>query len=158
MINYRKPLHDKLITDFTALKHIDASSSLFANVKKIYLNLPTSTPACRIIQTAPAVEVLGNTSDIRSLGFQADIYELIEASASEAEAVIKIDRLSNIEDQVYAYLEELPNNLEHAITSIHVFELHPQPAIYNYVQAEQGIEVYLTIPFELKILITPQLL
>jgi len=158
MLNYRKPLHDKLIADFKLLNFTGTSTKCFANVKKHYFEIPATSPSCRIIPISPSVQIEGNTMDTRVLGFQIDVFELLEASASEEEAEKKIDRLSNIEDIILAYIQKLPNNLEYAVTGVHVYEMVAQAGFYSYEGMEQGIAVYLTIPVDLRIDITPQLL
>lgn len=154
----RKAIHDKLITDFSNLTHESSSNKLFADTKKYYFEIPTNTPSCRIIPISQGIEVVGNTTDNRAYRFQADIYELIESSATQAEAELKIDRLGNIEDSIVAYLEKIPDNLEHAITGIHVTSIDITNVFYNYEVNESGTVVYLSIAFDINVIITPQLL
>lgn len=157
-MNYRKAVLDKIITDLTALNHDGGSNDLFANVKKIYLEYPTSLPSAIVLNTGTAVEIIGNTSDNRVLDFEINVMELIENSSSQTEAELKIDRLGNIEDVVISYLEKLPNNLENDISGIHIVDLVINTAIYDYQNDERGIMLNLVIPFSVKIILVPQLL
>lgn len=148
-IDIRKPLHDQLITDFAALTHSNGTDALFATVEKIYIDYPTAVPACQILVSQPSVDVLGITSDNRRLGFSSIVYELIEQSTNQAAANSKIDRLSDIEDQIMAYLEQIPHPIERAVSNVHVANIVVNPSIYNYQETEKGIMIFQTINFEL---------
>jgi hypothetical protein len=155
---YTKLIHDKLITDFKALTFESSVNKIFVDVQKYFKDLPTNTPICRIIALNGNIQNDGNSTDTRTFSWQADVFELIEASASQSEADIKINRLENISDIVIAYLEKIPNSLEHAITNIHIVNTIPRNIVYSYELAEIGVAHYLTIIFDTEVLITPQLL
>ena len=152
----RKPLTDQLITDFTALKHSNDTDALFASVQKIYIKYPDALPACVIAPSSPSVEVAGLDFDQRILGFTAEVYELIEANddGDISEAVRKLDRLSDIEDQVYNYLEQIPNPVERAVSGVHVTNIDIAPGNYIDIFTERGLERFLQINFDLSITIS----
>lgn len=158
-MDYRKPIHDKLITDFTALTFDGTAINLFTEVKKLFVVEPEDLPVCRITSTGLRVEIDGNTHNTRLLGFVADTFDSIPLdNISQEDAEKRIDRLSNIEDSVLAYLSKLPNNIEHEVGTIHIYDMQVEQTSYQYQSGERGIEVMLSIPFTLKLSITPQLL
>lgn len=152
-VDIRRPLYNKLITDFTALKHLGGSLDCFAAVEKIFIDFPTQLPACEILLSTPSTQIQGNDWDSRILSFRSVVYELMEVNINTADAEMKIDRLSDIEDRIFDYLQKIPNNLEHAVTGVHVFEVMPLPSRYFYEQSEEGMKLYQTIDFDLKIII-----
>lgn len=156
-MDYRKPIHDKLITDFSALVFDGTAVNLFTAVQKVFVDEPEDLPVCRIIPVAMSVEVDGNTHDTRILSFSADVFDAMDLE-SLTNAENKIDRLSNIEDSVVAYLEKLPNNLENEVSGIHIYDIMIERLQYQYQTNERGLEVVLNIPFSLKLSITPQTL
>jgi len=147
MAEIRKTIHNKLITDFAALKHDNDTDFLFASVEKLLIDYPSAVPACFIEVSTPSVETQGNQYDTRILGFNAITYELIENNSNQADADRKVDRLSDIEDVVFAYLERLPNALAGLIPGFTIFDIRVQPSIYIYERSEQGLRLFQQIQF-----------
>lgn len=155
----RKPLLDKLITDFATFKHPGTTDNCFAEVVKIVVNeWPTSLPTCEVIMTDASVQVTGNDWNIQYYNFSSIVYELIETNASTAVANTKIDRLASIEDAINAYLQKIPNNLEHAVTNVHVVNIDVNPSRYVYEESPQGLRLAQRIDFSLEININVKLL
>ena len=144
MATLRKSIEDKLITDMTALKHDNNTDSCFAVTQALFVDFPTSLPACQVLPMSPSVEVSGLGYDSRVLGFDILVYELIETNADYAEAKRKLDRLMDIEDRILNYLEKIPNNIEY-VNGSHLYRLQIQPSSYSYESSENGLRVYLSI-------------
>jgi hypothetical protein len=154
----RKEIHNKLIMDFSALTFTSTTVTCFADVKKFYFDAPEVTPVARIVPSTLSIDVVGNTTEIRQYGYQVDVYELIEASTTQAEAELKIDRLSNIEDTIMTYLRKLPNNLEYDVAGVHIIDIGISESNYSYELGDTGIVINLGVPFTLSVNTTPQLL
>ncbi len=146
MATLRKSIEDKLITDMTALKHDNNTDSCFAITQALFVDFPTSLPACQVLPMNPSVEVSGLGYDSRVLGFDILVYELIETNADDTEAKRKLDRLMDIEDRILAYLEKIPNSIEY-VNGSHLYRLQVQPSSYSYESSENGLRVYLSIQF-----------
>lgn len=161
-IQIRKLIHDKLITDFTALKHVNGTDALFASVKKIFINLPASLPVCEIIPSAVNTSVMGLEFNEKAIGFTAITYEQInqETGVSEAdqqtEAERKITRLSDIEDIVVQYLEKIPDALRGNVGSADIIRIDIQPTSWDYAIGENGLRVYLSINFSIVMIDEPK--
>lgn len=146
-VRTRKPIQDKLITDFGLLKHVNGTDALFSEVKKFYLDFPTSLPCCQIVTSNPSVMTQGLDFDSRILTFTSIVYELIEVESDYTEIERKLDRLSDIEDQIFNYLQTIPNPIEHSVSGIHIYKLEVLPSNYSYEVVENGLRVYQTIDF-----------
>lgn len=151
MSQISKPLHDKLINDFTNLHH-DGDELCFGDVEKIFLDFPVSLPSCEIIRMEPTVDPIGLDYDVRSIGFRSIVYEQIEYNSSQQEADAKIDRLSDIEDVIMEYLEKIPNNIG-TISGEKIHKIDIGPSRYDYVSAKSGMSIYQIIDFSLHILV-----
>jgi hypothetical protein len=144
MATLRKSIEDKLITDMTALKHDNNTDVCFAVTQALFVDFPTSLPACQVLPMSPSVEVSGLGYDSRVLGFDILVYELIETNTDYTEAKRKLDRLMDIEDRILNYLEKIPNNIEY-VNGSHLYRLQVQPSSYSYESSENGLRVYLSI-------------
>lgn len=161
-IQIRKLIHDKLITDFTALKHVNGTDALFAGVKKIFINLPASLPVCEIIPTSVNTSVLGLEFNEKAIGFTAITYEQINQetgtteSDQQTEAERKITRLSDIEDIVIQYLEKIPDSLRGNVGSADIVRIDIQPSSWDYQIGENGLRIFLSITFAIVMVDEPK--
>lgn len=153
----RKEITDKLITDLKALV-FSGTSKIFGDLKKVYIDMPTTLPAGYVLPAGVTVEIIGNTSNLVKYSYDITTIDIIENSANQAEAELKIDRLSNIEDKISNYILKLPNNVENALTGIHITDTRITNGIWDYASDDRGIIVILNISCELDVVITPQLL
>lgn len=152
-VDIRRQLHDKLILDLENLVHSDGATTCYAVVQKIFPEFPTSVPAGEVMPTANEVVVEGLDSDTRNYTFTVNTYEYIEYSTDYTDAERKIDRLSDIEDRLFDYLQQIPHPIERAISGVHVYNVFVQPAAYSYVETEGGIRLYQQITFQLQVII-----
>lgn len=158
---YRQLIQDALVTAFAALVHPSDSVPIFPadSVGKVFVKDLTNLPRCVIVATGMSpVNVYGNDTDIRPYSWNAEVYEILENAETEAEAIVKINRMSSIEDAILKYLEKIPNPIEHTITGIHITNISLQGNNIAYQQTETGIAVYLTVSFITEVVISPQLL
>lgn len=146
----RKELHDKLIEEFKLLKYLDNTVVIFEEVAK-FLATVKKYPSCEIIPVEVTVTRDGLTMDSRYLGFRVITRDHIEKDRAEnpSEFERKIDRLSDIEDAVFNYLQQIPHPLEHAVDDVQVYRIDVLPARYFYEDSTEGISIYQTIDFNL---------
>jgi hypothetical protein len=156
-------IHDKLITDFTALKFSD-NSALLANVKKFYasetmkgrdgLIMPDSTGEVVEGQSA------GNTQTTRSYSFKAIVIEEINATDSDSEGSIKYSRLLNVQDSILDYIQKEPSNLRAwgLTNNINIYKNRITNITFDQQLAEQGYIEVMTIRFTIFCNVVPQLL
>lgn len=146
----RKLITAKLITDLSALTYESSANLLFTSVKRLFATKPTSVPVCAVSSIGTDIEALDTFTDHVGYRYQLEIYDTVENLANnQSELDIRIDRLTNIEDQVNEYLEAIPNNLEYAISGLHIDRIDVDGVTYDYGTADQGAELLLTIPFTL---------
>lgn len=146
----RKELQDEIIDQLEALTYTGTANVLFADVRKVYKEQPLGFPIARVISTSNGVEVLGLDYDNKIMGFQIDVFDLLDEQITQDEAETRIDRISNIEDMILNWLEELPNNIEREVTGVHIHTIDILRGGFNYENNESGIMLNLAIPFELK--------
>jgi len=152
-MEYKKAIHDKLITDFSALTYSD-NKVCFKEVQKIFISFPSGTPSCQILSTEPTVDQSMLQYDKRMYGFSAIFFDYIESNASQSVADDKIDTMSDIEDVVLDYLEKVKNNnLETAISGLKVVDIAVSAGRYSYEDSENGIRIYCSIDFTPTILV-----
>lgn len=154
-MEYKRPIHDKLITDFRAFE-FSAGVPMFNSVEKIFKSDPESLD-CLLVPGDPSNTIIGNTSDSREYQFSSFVCEFIEDIPQE-EATKKIDRLSFVEDTILAYLQQIPNPLRNAVSDIDVYQILVNPSFYTYEQTQKGYAVVQRITFTVQLVITPQLL
>lgn len=150
-MDIRKPIHDKLITDFTAFKYPNNSNTMFASVEKLFYKVPTNTPVCEISSLQTNVIVEGNDFDTRTLTWQAFVYERVQNAATQESVNNMIDRLSYIEDQILDYLQKIPNNIEDAITGIHIIAIDVDQVSYDTLEFKDGVVKTLSITFSTRV-------
>jgi hypothetical protein len=149
-ISTRKELHNELIEDFRNLEYFDDNIKIFHTVEKFIAKV-SGYPSCEIIPSEAIVNLLGITSDNRLLGFRSIVRDHIEADRAEDQTEFerKIDRLSDIEDVILGYLEQVPHPLEHAVTDVHMIRIDVLPTRYFYEDSTEGISIYQSIDFNL---------
>lgn len=157
-MEYKVAIHNELISQLSGLVFEGTSALLWKSVKKVYMNNPTDFPVCRVLPVSTGVTVDGDYHDTRTYRFEIATYELIDNSADQTEAETKIDRLSNIEDSLYKYIEVVPNSMEHAIPDIHIYNIDIAGTEYNYANGANGVEISQSTIINLQVTITPQLL
>lgn len=145
----RKTLQNKLITDFTVLKHLNGTDDCFADVEKVYLDFPTALPAAEVLHLSTSRTVDGLSDDSMMVGFTLNVYEEIETSADQTDADRRSDRLADIESRVYDYLEQIPNPIERSVTDVFVYRIDVIGTNFIYSQSESGIKLIMTIDFNL---------
>lgn len=154
----RREIYDKLIIDLEALQFASSSNLLFTDVRKgLGANVPMEPGIAVLLPDMHTIEVMGNTYDARQLGFALYYRENVEAD-EQTEVDLKLDRLSNIEDVLYDYLEQEPNALAGEVGSLNIFKIRTQPCIYDYSRIESGYAITQTTRFSVYIEVTPQLL
>lgn len=147
VIQERKKIYDKLITDFTAMTHYN-SNTCFAHVQKVYIDIPNELPACEILPSTPNVQIDGIDWNQKALGFTAVVYELINSPADQNAANAAIDRLSNIEDVVTTYLQKIPHPLQDTDATIQFVRIDNINGQWNYLMSETGLRMFLSINFD----------
>lgn len=152
MSNIRKAVHDQLITDFGNLTFDASTNKLFVQVKKAFMDLPNVLPVCEIFASNTLPEILSDAEDTRVYTFQAIVSDLIDSEATnEATSILTIDRLSQIEDRILDYLQKIPNNLVGKLTDINVYRIQPTATVYDYAESTRGIELIMSISFDIYI-------
>lgn len=152
----KKEIHDKLITDLTALT-FNGTTPIFTTVKKALYAFQDELD-CLLIPGDPDNQVSGQSTDIRSYAFSLLVREFLENANNQTELDLKIDRLSNIEDKVLDYLQKLPNPINTSLSGINVMQILVSPCRYDYASNERGVEINLVVNFAVQVVITPQLL
>lgn len=145
----RQQLLDEIIEQISALTYPSSANVLFADVRKIFKEQPLGYPIARVINTSNGVDILGNDVDQKTMGFQIDVFDLMDEQVTQDDAETRYDRMSNIEDILYEWIEKIPNNLENE-TSTHIHAVNILRGGWNYETNESGIMVNLSIPFELQ--------
>ena len=148
---YRKAVQEALINDIKLLKHPDDTNKLFAGVAKFLKDFPDSFPYAVLLNTTPRVENIGVDFDNRILGFSLVVFDQLENSQTQAQTEARIDRLSDIEDSIYAYLESIPCPIEYDATGVHAWKIEVLPSQYQYENDQSGIRLYLVVDFNVYI-------
>lgn len=146
----RKELHDQIITQISALTFDGSANLLFADVQKIYKEQPLGFPIARVIATTVGVEVMGLDYDQKNMGFQIDVFDLLDEGVTQDEAETRIDRMSNTEDILLEWVEAIPNNIENSVSGVHINTVEILNGGFSYDNNENGIMLNLAIPFQLK--------
>lgn len=146
----RKDLHNKLIEDFRNLKYNDSEVKVFYAVEKFLAKIE-QYPSCELIPSEVSVAREGLTMDNRFLGFRAIVRDHIEQSRAENSVDYnrRIDRLSDIEDVIFAYLQQVPHPIEHVAEDVQVYRIDVLPARYFYEDTTEGISIYQVTDFSL---------
>ena len=158
-------IHDKLITDFTALNYT-ASNPVFVNVKKYFA---ADTMAARDILVRPdfnseetAGQSSGNTATTREYSYRAIMVEFINSSESDSEVSIKYSRLENQLDALLDYIQKEPSNLNSWGNTqspvINIFKMRLKNVNHDVQLTENGYGEILDVRFSVYLNITPQLL
>lgn len=146
----RKELQDEIIEQVAALKYDGTTNLLFADVRKIYKEQPLGYPIARVISTSNGVEVMGLDYNTKIMGFQIDVFDLLDEQVTQDDAELRIDRMGNIEDILFEWVQKIPNNLEREVTGVHIYSIDILRAGFSYESNESGIMVNLAVAFELK--------
>lgn len=159
MLNARKILLDKLIEDLTDLikQSPDPSGVVFAEVSKFYYDFPKNKPALMIrnSDTFPQQQNLG--FDEMRIGFEAIIYDNIQAGKSQEDYDNKIDRLTSAEWYLYEYLAKIPDNIG-SIDGVTVYAVVPTKTAYREIDAPDGLGIVCSVGFEILVNIDVHLL
>lgn len=156
-----RQIHDKLLTDFAALKFSN-NSALFNNVEKYYASSQMEARDCLIKATSVPENVeggsAGNFQTTRMYSFSAFTFEQIEASDTTAAGKIKYSRLLNILDSILDYLQKEPSNLNAwgASNSINIYKIRVNNPVFDTVQTEGGYSEVLEVPFTIYLNVIPQ--
>lgn len=154
-------IHDKLVTDFAALKFSN-NATIFNNVKKFFASgsmealdcviLPDSTPEVVEGQSA------GNSQTTRIYNFRAFTYEQIEAASDDAAGSMKYSRLLNTQDSILDYLQKEPSNLNAwgNTNNIRIYKIRVNSVNFDTQRSEGGFLVLLEISFGVYLNIIPQ--
>lgn len=152
---------DKLISDFAALKFAN-NVTIFNNVKVFYTGDSMESMDCLIIpDVLPETTVgesAGNTQTTRIQTFRIITFETIEASATNAEGLIKYKRLLNIADSILDYLQKEPSNLNSWGNSnnIAIYKIRVNQPRFDTQRTETGFAVILDLSFGIYLNIVPQ--
>ena len=153
----RKEVHDQIITDFSGFTFSGGAPMFSQVVKALGNDITAQSGTCLISLDSPSVDIIGNTSDDRILGFSAFYIEFLQ-SASQSQVIDRVDRISNVEDRILDYLQKEPSDLRGAVSGVDIYKVRVTPSTYSEDQTEHGIVLTLTIRFQVHILLTPQLL
>lgn len=155
-------IHDKLITDFAALKFEDDTTVLFSNVRKYFAATSMEPGDCLIIPDSNSEIIMGqsagNTATTREYSFRAITFEQLEATDDNAAGSLKISRLMNRLDSVLEYLQKEPSNLNSWGNSngIAIFKIRMRPVRFDTQQSEGGFSMLYDVPFSVYLNIVPQ--
>ena len=153
-------IHDKLITDFQALKFSN-NTNIFNNVKKFFTSSMVSMDCVIMPQSTPEDvqgQSAGNYQTTRMYTYSATVIEQIESSISDTAAGIKYARLENIQDSILDYLQKEPSNLNSwgDTNGINVFKIRVNNCDYRIEKAESGYVVALGVIFTIFVNVIPQ--
>lgn len=158
-------IHDKLITDFAALKFENNTTSIFNNVKKFYAASSQKPQDC-LIKPDSNNEIVsgqsaGNTATTRVYTYAAIFFEQVEASTTDNEGSIKYQRLMNTLDGILNYIQREPSNLRSwgISNGIDIFKTRLNNVRFGVLERSEGgfVEVGYVL-FSVYLNITPQLL
>ncbi len=154
-------IHNKLITDFQALKFSD-NTVIFQNVRKFFPVNSMKSLDCLIVP-GPAPEVVegqsaGNFQTTRMYNFRAVVMEVLESTTTNVEGDIKYTRIMNILDAILDYLQKEPSNLNAwgNSNSINIFKIRVGLPDFVPQQSTNGYSVILDVPFIVYLNVVPQ--
>lgn len=140
----RKTLKDEVISNLSTLTHQNGIDLLFAEVGKIPIDDPDALPAIQVLDESGGHTIDGIDFDNRNINFRLVVWDMIEASALQAEADRRVDRLNDIEDMLMDHFEEIPQVYEDAI-GVHVFRIDIININYNTIPSKNGVEIIMTM-------------
>ena len=153
MSQFRSAIQDVLLADLADLTFENSSNKLFVEVKPVFRRLPTGYPSCELIPLSTGIEIYGNETDLRQYGYTINVYEYIDVQTTDADTKLRVDRLANIEDRIYDFLEKIPNHIEYAVANCHCSKITPTGSIYLFDNSEQGVVLNLEINFNVEVTI-----
>ena len=154
-------IHDKLLTDFAALKFED-NSTLFRNVKKFYKARTMGARDCLIVPDSTPEETEGpqggNYQTTRIYTFRAIYLETIESADNDEEGALKYSRLLNTTDSVLNYLQKEPSNLNSWGDSngIAIYKIRVQSLRYTDQETKKGYATLGHVTFGVYLNVVPQ--
>ena len=146
-------IHDKLITDISALT-FSGGSSMFNSVNKLAKAQMGSFDAIVFANTGGET-ISGNSFTERVYGFTFYVEDYLEKE-SDSNKDLVVDRLSNIEEAIKDMIEKEPSNLR-ALDST-IFNSRTVSEESDAYNSNTGIVLYLRIRFNIYVTNTPQLL
>ena len=161
-IEIGQKIHDKLITDLSALTFETGGGTLFGNVKKFYATGTMAGRDCLIVPDSNDETVVGqsagNTQTTREYGFKAVTIEVLEASDTDAIGAMKYSRLINIQDVLLNYLQKEPSNLNAwgNTNGISIYKIRVRPVRWDTQASESGYVALMEISFGVYLNIIPQ--
>lgn len=148
--NYTKAILDKIITDTTAMTYADGKN-VFGTVTKMSIVPEESYPLLEVLPVDFLTIERDLTYDTNQDTFRFFVYIPVEADNSNAAANEKLDTLLDIKGRLQRYIKAIPNNLEHEITGIQIYDIEQTGGDITTLKTERGIELVLTITFNTKI-------
>lgn len=148
--SYTKNILDKIITDVTALTYTDGKS-VFGTVTKMSIIPEESYPLLEILPVNFSTVERDLTYDTNQDAFRFFVYIPVEADNTNAAANEKLDTLLDIKGILQRYIKAIPNNLEHEIPGIQIYDIEQTGGDITTLKTERGIELVLTITFNTKI-------
>jgi hypothetical protein len=148
--DYTKEILDKVITDATAMEYSNGDT-VFGTVTKMSIVPEESFPLLEVLPVDFQTIERDLTFDTNQDTFRFYVYVPVEADSTNAEANTKLDTLLEIKGRLQRYIKAIPNNLEHEISGIQIYDVEQTSGEIVTLKTERGIELVLTITFNTKI-------
>lgn len=148
--DYTKEILDKIVTDATAMEYSNGDT-VFGTVTKMSIVPEESFPLLEILPVDFQTIERDLTFDTNQDTFRFYVYVPVEADATNAEANTKLDTLLEIKGRLQRYIKAIPNNLEHEISGIQIYDVEQTSGEIVTLKTERGVELVLTITFNTKI-------
>lgn len=155
MSDIRKPIHDKLVEDFSVLTYNGSTSRLFTEVRKAFVDIPARLPVCEISLGEQTAEFSSFNEDERVYSFISTVFDVVDSTSISNNSIdTRIDRLSRIEDRIMDYLQKVkPNNLDGAIAGVDLYKITVRSVSYDYLQGNQGMQLIQSIVFDIHVIV-----
>lgn len=149
-INVRDLVYDKLIAEFRLLKHDDIDATpVWQSVEKFFTTYPTSSPVCELMMGPGSIVPMGMEFNSHNLSFQAmSQWTLEKKSTTEVGKIMT--QVARVEDRLFRWLQELPNNIEREISGVEIYQIDDISSDYAYIEGEAGFLIRQFVLFTVK--------